>query len=514
MFRLSQSEIVPKQEILRLHNDKAGAYVEFEGKVRNHSNGKNVRFLEYEVFDELAQKEADQIILEAKQQFNVLDIACIHRYGQLQIGEIAVWIGVSAAHRDAAFKACRFMIDELKHRLPIWKKEHYEMEDKAEWIQCHETHPSTTIDFHASEYYARQRSVSFVGESGQNKLRSSKVLVVGAGGLGCPALTQLVTAGVGNITICDGDTIEVSNLHRQTLFHYDDVGKRKAPTAKQRLLNLNPSIHIEVIQNFMDWKTTLEIMERGYDIVLDCTDRFDTKYMLHDICYKKGIPLVSASVYQLEGQLNIFYSKNKRSGCMRCLWPSSSALDCIGTCTDAGVLGVVPSILGNFQALEAIKWLLGHPCESESNTVLFSATDLHVSKIQRNKNAECPLCGDGVSSSSVNYQEETLYEVSASQLSKTQFRSYELIDIRDPVELTQNNHLEIQLRSIPFVDIEHYKNLPKNKSYVLVCQKGVRSKKLTKALRDCGYSNFYSLSYGIGTLPHVEQSETRDNCFY
>lgn len=510
MFRLSQSEIVPKQEILRLQNDKAGAYVEFEGKVRNHSNAKNVRFLEYEVFDELAQKEADQIILEAKQQFHVLDIACIHRYGQLQIGEIAVWIGVSAAHRDAAFKACRFMIDELKHRLPIWKKEHYEMEDKAEWIQCHETHSSAATNFHASEYYARQRSVSFVGESGQNKLRSSKVLVVGAGGLGCPALTQLVTAGVGNITICDGDTIEVSNLHRQTLFHYDDVGKPKAPTTKQRLLSVNPSVHIEVIQRFVEQNLIPEIMDRGYDIVLDCTDRFEAKYMLHDICYKNGIPLVTASVYQLEGQLNLFYSKNKTSGCMRCLWPSSSALDCIGNCTDAGVLGVVPSILGNFQALEAIKWLLGQPCESESNTVLFSATDLEVSKIQRNKNTECPLCGDGASQSSANDEKETPYEVSVSQLSKAQFQGCELIDIRDPMERAQNNHLETQLRSIPFVDLEKYKTLPKNKSYVLVCQKGVRSKKLTKALRDCGYSNFYSLSYGIGALSHGEPSEARN----
>ena len=169
-----------------------------------------------------------------------------HRVGHLNIGGLAVWIGVTSKHRDAALKASRFLIDEIKLRLPVWKKEHY-LDGETTWVNCQGCYHHTQVSFCKSEFYEKQICHSEIQNKGQDQLANAKVLVVGAGGLGCPALSYLAGAGVGQISICDGDRLEVTNLHRQTLYSHYDIGDYKAQLAKKRLTDLNPFINIKAV---------------------------------------------------------------------------------------------------------------------------------------------------------------------------------------------------------------------------------------------------------------------------
>src|SRR3954454_6054450 len=241
----------------QLQDPTAGGYASFEGWVRNHNEGHKVRHLEYEAFEQLAVKEGERIVAEAIKRFGIERAACVHRVGDLAIGDMAVWVGASARHRDEAFRACRFIIDEVKHRVPIWKKEHYVNGDSG-WVNCercalpgehehehehaqahahaHGKHPPRTA---TAPDYSRQIALREVGSAGQARLRAASVLVVGAGGLGVPVLQYLAGAGVGHIGIIDGDRLEPSNLHRQTWYALADCGQEKAVLAAARVRALN-----------------------------------------------------------------------------------------------------------------------------------------------------------------------------------------------------------------------------------------------------------------------------------
>lgn len=509
MFEVSAKAIDKAAWSKRLDNPKAGSTVVFEGLVRNHNEGLSVTALEYECFEDLAYLEAEKILAEAKAKFKVYDIFCVHRTGRLEIGELAVWIGVASAHRQAAFAACQYMIDALKIRLPIWKKEHY-LDQAAVWVNCqqcashaHDQHAE--LAFTAQHYYRRQSSLPELGQQGQDKLSAAKVLVVGAGGLGCPALAYLAAAGIGTLGICDGDLVEVSNLHRQVLYQFSDIGLYKADRAAEYLQAANPFIDVRIHREHIDCENAERLLD-DYDLVLDCTDNFASKFLIHDACFLTQTPLVQASIYQFEGQLQV-YTFAEHEPCLRCIWPQQPEADCVGSCAEAGVLGVVPGVLGSWQATEALKYLLHLPGLAVSETVMINLLSNEIFKLKQEKNTDCPLCGAQASIKAIqaaNYQVQSeasarnpAWQRTAQDLTGSGFV---LIDIRSSSERALSEDWQMSIKHVPADELDALISLQPECDYLLVCHKGQRSYQWTEILRALGHERVYSLSSGMESL--------------
>lgn len=448
MFSISDQPLNRDQLHETLVNTQAGAIVVFEGWVRNHNEGKQVASLEYQVYQELALKEGARILNEAKEKFNLHHAISVHREGHLKLGEIAIWIGATASHRDDAFKATRYIIDEIKHRLPVWKKEHY-VNEKPEWVFCRHQHHH--VNFHESDYYQKQGKLT-----NQDKLKNSRVLVVGAGGLGCPALVNLATAGVGHIQIVDFDSISISNIHRQFLYAPNLVGEKKAVVAKTRLLELNPFIQVEAItEKFSPAQLA------GVTLVVDCTDNMATKYLIHDACFKFGIPLISAGVYKHEGQVRTFIPGK---GCLRCHVTTTPDDSLLGNCNDFGVLGATTSVLGSLQASEAIEFLVHGQNATFESTLHFNLKTMSQVKIKNTAKTDCPVCQGKV-------------DLESNHLEVDAVGSARLIDIRNLTD-------------------EEITNLNFSGQIVLSCHRGIRSKKVAESLRAQGHLQVFSLKGG------------------
>ena len=449
MFSIQSTPLNRDELHEHLLNKSSGAIVVFEGWVRNHNEGKQVDSLEYQVYRELALKEGERILHEAKEKFNLHHVLSVHREGHLKLGEAAIWIGATASHRDDAFKATRYVIDEIKHRLPVWKKEHYTSE-KSEWVFCR--HHYHHVHFVESDFYQKQSQLL-----DQLKLKNAKVLVVGAGGLGCPVLVGLASAGVGHITIVDPDKISFSNLHRQFLYSPNLVGEYKAIVAKNRLLELNPFIHVEaLVEAFGPHQT------HGMSLVIDCTDNMQTKYHIHDACFKFNTPLISAGIFKSEGQIRTFLPE---MGCLRCHVNETPDDTLLGNCNDFGVLGATTSFFGSLQASEAIEFLNTGKNASFDSTIHINLKTLSQFKIKNSAAQGCLVClGKG--------------ELFESDLEVDQIGDAEMIDIRN------------------ITDLEHLHLMPSDKKRVLCCHKGIRSKKWAQEMRSLGHKEIYSLRGG------------------
>lgn len=463
MFQLNETQIERDSLIASLADTGAGALVTFEGWVRDHNEGKPVASLEYQAYAALAKKEGEKILSEAKEKYNLRQVICSHRIGHLQLGEIAVWIGAVAHHRDDAFKASRYVIDQIKLRLPIWKKEHY-LDGKSDWVFCrgHGTH----VHFHEDDYYSKQTKII-----AQDKLKAARVFVVGAGGLGCTALTSLAMAGVGHIKIAEFDKISITNIHRQPLYSPEDVGEKKVKIAKKKLSALNPFIRVSELDVRIG-ADNVELLIQDNDLILDCTDNLETKYLLHDACLKHKIPLVSASIYQFEGQIRTF-DPSQDYGCLRCANPVTPDDAKIGNCNDYGVLGVNVAAFGSLQASEALLFLLNRKNTTSAHTFYFNLTNLQQIKIKNTKLDECVYCRGDFSIAADNL------EIDATAIMAEEF---ELIDIREK----DDSYLQDWQQS--------------GKNVIVYCHRGIRSKRLVKQQRELGFTHFYSLKGGACSL--------------
>jgi len=526
-FKLTPSPIQTDLLKQQFENPCSGGYVSFEGWVRNHHEGKSVASLEYEAYSELAEAEAYRILEEAQQRFQVLDVGCVHRTGHLAIGECAVWVGVVSEHRKEAFEACQYIIDEIKHRLPVWKKEFY-TDGSIAWVNCQRCAASAS-KYHAvaketvfspteaienkglmlfsdaeKQFYARQMVLPEVGFDGQERLRQSKVLVVGAGGLGSAALPYLAAAGVGTLGICEFDILNTSNLHRQILYRYEDIGRPKSSLATETLQALNPFIKINTHTVKLDPQNITSLLKQ-YDLIVDGTDNFTAKFLINDAAVALQKPVVFASVYQYEGQL-WSYLPDQQSPCLRCLWPEESELDCVGTCTETGVLGVVPGVLGVLQANQALKWLLNLSGESGAHRlILMDLRSLTTTTLQRERLPYCPTCGKkgdmkvNQPSPLTSLHDEQVLELSFDDIQTlAEVGSIQWVDIRDKTEQDVYGKLPFS-----FTVCTTLKTLPPNLSNgptVVVCQHGLRSHQAVKRLRQQGINNVFSLQGGAAVL--------------
>jgi sulfur-carrier protein adenylyltransferase/sulfurtransferase len=484
-----------------LRDDSCGGFAAFEGWVRNHNEGMGVMRLEYEAFAELAEKEGARIIEDALRRFGVTRAACVHRTGSLAIGDVAVWVGVSAAHRDEAFRACRFIIDEVKHRLPIWKKETYLNGDSG-WVNCERCAAAPVHDHAEADKpalapdYSRQMALREVGADGQAKLRAASVLVIGAGGLGVPALQYLAGAGIGRLGIVDADRLEPSNLHRQTWYALADCGQEKSTLAARRIRALNPDVRVDAHALRFD-AGNADRLVAGYDLILDCSDNFTTKFLLNDVALRTRKPVLFASVYQYEGQLQLV-SGDPASPCLRCVWPEATRDGLVGNCAEAGVLGPVPGVFGSLQSLEALKWLLGLPGLKASEMLIFDLVTLSTQRLRARRAADCQA-HERAARPAEPAIEPTL-EIIFASLAQARAAGFALVDLRDSRELAADP-LQIDSIHMPMAQLlTDATRLNLAGKYLLVCSSGMRSAAAADLLRSQGFRDCRSLRGGLRGL--------------
>jgi molybdopterin/thiamine biosynthesis adenylyltransferase/molybdopterin synthase catalytic subunit/rhodanese-related sulfurtransferase len=522
VFSFATSAIDTDAERRRVVDPACGGYASFEGWVRDHNEGQQVRHLEYEAFEVLAMREGERILAEAIERFGVDHAACVHRVGDLQLGDMAVWVGVSARHRQEAFLACRYIIDEVKHRVPIWKKEHYLNGDSG-WVNCercaavtqdhdhkpvahqhghqhgHDDSPHAepaAIRPHAD--YSRQQALKQVGESGQAKLRAARILVIGAGGLGVPVLSYLAGAGVGRIGVVDGDRLEASNLHRQPLYSFAAVGQPKAQLAAERLRALNPDVDVQVYGLRLTAQNAADVVA-GWDLIIDCTDNFSTKFLINDVCVSARKPAILSSIYQYEGQLQVI-RPDTDGACLRCIWPEATRDGLVGNCAEAGVLGPVPGVFGSLQALEALKILLDLPGQLGNELLVMDLLTLQVSRMKARRASACAAgpCARMPATLGTDAQ----LQVQFASLERAQAAGYAVIDIREPDEVAEEPAPGTDIRLMPLQQLLRSDvALPMNGKYLLVCATGRRSLAAAQTLHGRGFEHVASLSGGVTALP-------------
>ena len=561
-FSFSTTAFDVEAEKRSLADPASGGYASFEGWVRNHNEGLPVTRLEYEAFIELAVREGERIVAEACARFGIEHARCVHRIGSLGIGDLAVWVGASARHRDEAFRACRYIIDEVKHRVPIWKKEHYVNGDSG-WVNCERcasapssrtagepetsgvaaaTHDAAYDAAHGHDHahargqearrlpasggagedaaqpspplipdYSRQMALREVGASGQARLRASTVAVIGAGGLGVPVLQYLAGAGIGRLLIVDGDRLEPSNLHRQTLYALADCGRFKAELAAARVRALNPDVEAIAHPVRLDARNGAALLTTA-DLVIDCTDNFSSKFLLNDLAHATGRPVLFASVYQFEGQLQVV-RPDRRGACLRCVWPEATRDGLVGNCAEAGVLGPVPGVFGSLQALEALKLLLDLPGQLGDEVLLFDLGTFSSTRLRARRAADCvgrpcvraaPALQESLQAAQQQAQRaiaDATLELRYDDLGAAGADGYAIIDIREAHELAAHPVPAAQARHVPLAELLAGTNLPSAGRYLLVCARGARSLAAARSLRERGVADVYSLRGGVLGLP-------------
>ena len=341
--------------------------------------------------------------------------------------------------------------------------------------------------------YSRQLLLKEVGAAGQAALERARVLIVGLGGLGSPVLQYLAGAGVGYLGLVDADNLDPSNLHRQPIYALADAGKPKIDLARAAIHKINPSVQIETHAKTFDADNALQLT-RSYDLIIDCTDNFRAKYLINDAAVLAQRPAVFASVYQYEGQLQV-YKPQAEHACLRCLWPDATADGVVGNCAEAGVLGPVPGAFGALQALLAIKILLGIAGQLDGELLLLDFMNFTSLKLKAPRRAECraPGCAHirGLA------PEERDLEIELQSLDEATARGLEVIDIRSAEEFAAEpslgQHIPLpKLLADPGV-------LNAGRPVLLVCASGKRSLAAARELRKRGLA-VRSLSGGLQKL--------------
>ena len=368
------------------------------------------------------------------------------------------------------------------------------------------------VELSGDEYkrYSRHLIMPEVGLEGQKKLKAAKVLCIGAGGLGSPVAMYLAAAGVGTLGIVDFDTVDFSNLQRQILHGTPDVGRPKLASAKDRLNALNPNVHVETYETALTSDNALTLFE-PYDIIVDGTDNFPTRYLVNDACVILGKPNVYGSIFRFEGQASVFATKE--GPCYRCLYPEPPPPGLVPSCAEGGVLGVLPGLLGVIQATEAIKLILGTGEPLVGRFLIVDALRMKFRELKLRKDPDCPVCGTHPTVTTlIDYEQfcgvrpaapepttvNMATEITPLELKQRLDRGDKLtiIDVREPHEYQINRISGSTL--IPLGDIQKRINeLDPDAELIMQCKSGARSGKAADFLRSQGYKRVLNLKGGI-----------------
>ena len=363
--------------------------------------------------------------------------------------------------------------------------------------------PGPALSAQQARRYSRQIVIPQIQESGQERIRNAKVLCIGAGGLGSPALMYLAAAGVGTIGIVDFDTVDETNLHRQVLFGQSDIGKKKVDVAKSKIEESNPLVSVTTYPVRVNPSNVLEIMA-GYDIVIDATDNFATRYLINDAAVLLNKPYVWGSVNRFDGQAAVFWSS--LGPCYRCLHPEPPAPGTVQNCADAGVLGVLCASIASIQVNEVIKAITGIGELQIGKLMIYEALEAEHSKIDIHKNPLCVICGENPTQVSLleNYESfcgvASAPEISVEDLKK-KFAANDdfiLIDVREPDEFASSRIPgSVLIPKARFFDATALDLLPRDKEIILHCRSGVRSAHCLAIIQGAGFMNSRHLGGGI-----------------
>ncbi|MCA1583767.1 MAG: molybdopterin-synthase adenylyltransferase MoeB [Acidobacteria bacterium] len=376
--------------------------------------------------------------------------------------------------------------------------------------------------------YSRHLILPEVGMDGQRALKAAKVLCIGAGGLGSPAAMYLAAAGVGTLGIVDFDVVDLSNLQRQLLHGTADVGRSKLESAKTRLNALNPGVEIQMYETALSSENALDLFA-GYDVILDGTDNFPTRYLVNDACVLLGKPNAYGSIFRFEGQASVFATKE--GPCYRCLYPEPPPPGLVPSCAEGGVLGVLPGVIGTIQATETIKLILGKGEPLIGRFLIFDALRMRFRELKLRKDPDCPVCGThptvrelidyeqfcGVAPApDASHAGEKGEGVLGNELTATELKRkldagepVLVLDVREPQEYQINRipgSVLIPLGELP----QRYQELDQNAAIVCQCKSGARSAKAAAFLRGVGFGRVANLTGGIlGWIDQVDPSQPK-----
>ena len=358
--------------------------------------------------------------------------------------------------------------------------------------------------------YSRQLLLPEVGLQGQEKLKASSILVIGAGGLGSPASIYLAAAGVGRIGLVDHDVVEFNNLQRQIIHGTSRVGDRKVLSARDRLLDINPEVEV-VVYDEPFTSENAERISKPYDLLIDASDNFPTRYLINDLCVLTGKPNVSGSVLRFDGQVSVFWGE--KGPCYRCLFPDPPPADLIPSCAEGGVLGLLPGTIGTLQATEAIKLLLGIGTPLVGTLLIYDALDMRFEIVKLKKNPACKVCSENPSITQLidyeafcgvpgqGHDSSNLilnWEIEPPELAKklAAGEPIHMIDVREPHEL--------QISALPDADsiplgsmATRMPTLDDTEQIVLLCRTGTRSTRALHLLTGAGFQKVMNLKGGI-----------------
>ena len=358
--------------------------------------------------------------------------------------------------------------------------------------------------------YSRHLLIPQVGLEGQRKLKAASMLVIGAGGLGSPVALYLAAAGVGHIGMVDYDLVDSSNLQRQVIHGTSGIGELKVMSARQRMLDLNPGIQVDAYHEPLKSSNAMQIA-RDYDLIIDCTDNFPTRYLTNDVCVFLGIPNVYGSIYRFDGQVSVFDAR--RGPCYRCLFPEPPPPGLVPSCSDGGVLGVLPGTIGTLQANEALKLILGIGEPLIGRLLLYDALDMSFEFVRLRKNPNCRVCGQNPEVTELIDYEAFCgfpgheqgegkvgadWDISAGELAARikQGDSLKLLDVREPHELEISRIEGATL--IPLGQLAaRLSELDSAEEMVVFCRSGTRSARALEVLHSAGFRKVKNLKGGI-----------------